>query len=108
MDVTKLAIGGVAIIPLVAGLVQFSKRLKVQGNALLVEAFVLGVVFAATAGAISLDLIPALAVPWIQVAFIGLAGGVAGAATTGLYDLAKSLLRPQTILSAEIPERESG
>ena len=92
MDISKLAIGGVAIIPLVAGLVEFSKRLNVKGNALLVEAFVLGAVFAAIAGAISLDLIPALAVPWIQVVFIGLAGGVAGAATTGLYDMAKALL----------------
>ena len=54
MDISKLAIGGVAIIPLVAGLVEFSKRLNVTGNALLIEAFVLGVVFAAIAGAISL------------------------------------------------------
>jgi len=95
MDISKLAIGGVAIIPLVAGLVEFSKRLNIQGNALLIEAFFLGAIFAAVAGAISLDLIPLLAVPWIQVVFIALAGGVAGAATTGLYDLAKGLVSRQ-------------
>ena len=96
MDISKLAIGGVAIIPLVAGLVEFSKRLNIQGNALLIEAFFLGAFFAAVAGAISLDLIPLLAVPWIKVVFIALAGGVAGAATTGLYDMAKGwFARPQ-------------
>jgi hypothetical protein len=91
MDVTKLAIGGVAIIPLIAGLVEFSKRLGLKGNQLTIEAFVLGAVAAGIAGAIGLNLIPALVLPWVQVVFIGLSGGVAGVAASGLYDMAKRL-----------------
>lgn len=91
MDIMKLAIGGVAIIPLIAGLVEFSKRLGLKGNLLTVEAFMLGALSAGVAGAIGLDLIPAIALPWVQVAFIGLAGGVAGVSASGLYDLAKRL-----------------
>jgi len=92
MDFSKLAIGGVAIIPLIAGLVQVSKGLGLGGYWLKVEAFILGAIFAGLAGAMSFDLIPILAIPWIQVAFIALGGGVAGAATTGLYDMIKPLL----------------
>jgi uncharacterized membrane protein YuzA (DUF378 family) len=91
MDVTKLAIGGVTVIPLIAGLVEFSKRLGLKGNWLTVEAFVLGALSAGIGGAISFNLVPALVLPWVQVAFVALAGGVAGVSASGLYDLAKRL-----------------
>jgi len=92
LDVAKLAIGGVALIPLIAGLVEFSRRLGVEGKGLLAEAFALGVVFVAVAGAIQEGVIPEAGLAWVRVVMWGLAGGVAGVATSGVYDLVKKMV----------------
>lgn len=89
MDIGELAIGGALILPLISGLVEFSKRLGLSGNALTVEAFLLGGIFAAVAGAISEGLIPALALPWVRVAAIAIGGAIAGMSVSGNYDLLK-------------------
>ena len=88
MDVSKLAVGGVVLIPLVVGLVQFAKR-WLSGDKLVILAFALGAVFTSVAGAQAEGLIPDAAMPWIKVSVYALAGGIAALSATGLYDLAK-------------------
>lgn len=93
MDISKLAIGGIALIPLTVGLVEFSKSFGVKGWALRLEAFLIGLVLAGLAGAIEFELVPALALPWIRVGAIALAGAIAAVSACGLYDLAKPLIK---------------
>jgi len=91
-DFQSLAIGGVALIPLVLGLVEFSKKLGVQGNWCVFESFVLAAVFGMLAYAIDAELIPLAAVPWISMVVVGLGCGVFGLAATGIFDLVKPAL----------------
>jgi hypothetical protein len=93
LDVGELSKIGALLIPLVAGLVEFSKRLGLSGNWLKVEAFLLGLGFAFVAGAVKEGLIPQMALPWVRVIVGSLAGGVAGAAISGNYDLVMKILR---------------
>lgn len=80
------------LIPLVVGLVQLSKRLGVSGSWLILESFVLADVFGMVAYAINEGLMPALAVPWIRMAFAGLGCGVVGLSASGLVNLSKQAL----------------
>lgn len=82
------AISGIAVLPLILGLVEFGKKLGVKGNGSTVLALVLGVFFASLYMAMQQGLIPEVALPWISVGVFGLAGGLAAA---GLYDLGKRL-----------------
>lgn len=91
MDFAELAIGGVALIPVIMGLVEFSKKLGAQGKGLIVEAFGLGVLLAGVWGTIEFGLMPEPALPWVKVAAVALGGGVAALAAVGDYDLAKRL-----------------
>lgn len=88
----QLAIGGVLLVPLVVGLVQISKKLGVTGNWLVVEAFGLADLFGMLAYAVNEGLIPAPAVPWIAMVFVGLGCGVVGLAASGLVSLGKQAL----------------
>lgn len=88
MDYASLAIGGVAVIPLIVGLVEFAKRLGLQGEGCTVLSAVLGFVFIALAYSIESGMMPEAAVPWIILFVVGLGGGLAAA---GLYDLSKRL-----------------
>jgi hypothetical protein len=83
MDFT---LAGVAIIPLVLGIVEFAKKLGLRGEGSLVLAVVLGFVFSGLVHAMGTGLIPEAAVPWISMVIVGLAGGLGAA---GLYDLGK-------------------
>ena len=89
MDLTNVAIGGVSIAVLIPGLVEFSKKLGLKGNGLVVLAFVLGTLFAGVYGALELGLIPDAATPWVTVCVLSLGGGVAGLSLCGYYDLVK-------------------
>ena len=91
-DFQSLAIGGVLLIPLVVGLVEFSKRLGVQGAWCIIEAFVLSFVSGCLAYTIDSGMMPSPAVPWITMGFVGLGCGVVGLSATGLYDLSRSLV----------------
>jgi hypothetical protein len=91
-DFASLAIGGVLLVPLVIGLVQVSKRLGVDGNWLIVEAFVLASGFGMLAYAINEGLVPALAVPWIRMVVVGLGSGVVGLVASGLVSFGKQVL----------------
>ena len=88
-DFGQLAIGGVLIIPLVLGLVEFSKRLGVSGNGCTIEAFVLAAAFGMVAHAIGTGMMPVAAVPWVTMVVVGLGCGIAGLAATGIYDLGR-------------------
>lgn len=80
---SNVQVGIVPLILITLGLVEFSKRLGLEGKALLVEAMVIGVVFY---GAQMLaEMYPVIA-PWVQLIVFGLGGGLA---TTGLYDFSK-------------------
>jgi hypothetical protein len=89
VDFSQIAIGGVSMILLVLGWVEAAKKLGLEGKWLTVLALVLGTLLAGLWKALSAGLIPAPAVPWIEVAVVGLGGGLAA---TGLYDLAKRML----------------
>ena len=88
-DFQALAIGGVLIIPLVLGLVEFSKRLGVSGNWSTIEAFALAAAFGMVAHAIETGMMPHAAIPWVQMVVVGLGAGIAGLAATGIYDLGR-------------------
>jgi hypothetical protein len=86
MDFENMAIGGVALIYLVPGLIEFAKKLGLAGTrAIVLVGFVLGVVFAGTAAAIGEGLIPEIALPWVRVAALSLGGGVAVLSSMGHY-----------------------
>lgn len=84
LDISKLA--EFALVLLIPGIVETSKKFGVAGNWSLLEALVLGFVFVALAEAINLGLVPPGAIPWIRVFVMGLGGAVAMA---GYYDLFK-------------------
>lgn len=77
-------IDGISIILLIVGLVELVKKFGVEGNKLTAISVVVGIVVGV--GFKLYNMIPAAA-PWIEVAVVGLAFGLAA---TGLYDLAKN------------------
>lgn len=98
LDFSSLAIGGVALIPLIVGLIEFSKSLGIKGAWLKAEAFALGVAFISAWAMIEIGLMPAVAGPWVTVAVIGLGGGVVAAlASMGGYDLIKRLFGSKSV-----------
>jgi len=88
VDFSGFEIGGVSLLLLVPGVVEFSKSaFGVKDR--LAEALTvgLGCAFIGLAQAIALELVPALALPWITVAVVGLGGGLAIA---GYYKLVQN------------------
>ena len=81
-----MEIAGVNIAAFVLGWVSFAKEMGLAGKWLTLLAVLLSSMSAALFEALSLDLIPAGAVVWITVVWVGLGGGVA---LCGWYDLAK-------------------
>lgn len=82
-------LGEYAILLLVPGIVETSKKLGLAGNALLVESLILGFVFVGLSQAIVEGLIAGAVLPWIRVVAIGLGGALA---VSGYYDLFKKFL----------------
>ena len=81
-----LAIGGVLVLALIVGIVEFTKKFGVDGNWLIVETFVLAFAFGGLALAIQEGLISGPALVWIEL----VVGAIAFAlAACGLYDLGK-------------------
>ena len=83
MDFT---LAGVALIPLVLGLVEFAKKLGVNGNGSLILSVALGFVLSGVVYAVQGGLISEAAAPWINLVIVALSGGLGAA---GLYDLGK-------------------
>lgn len=87
MDWSSFEIGGVSLLLLVPGIVQFSKSVfGIKDRAAEALTVGLGVGFIGLAQAIALKLVPDAAMPWITVAVVGLGGGLAIA---GYYKLVK-------------------
>lgn len=86
IDFSTFMIGGISVIALVIGWVEFAKRLGVSGTGCQVLAAVLGTLFVALSQAIQMGLVPEPWVPWITVVVVGLGGGLAA---VGLYDMVK-------------------
>jgi len=87
-DVTTIVIGGVGLSYLLPRLIEFLKVLGLKGKpAIWGVAFGLGISFAGVASAISQGLVPVAALPWVNVAVMGLVGGVATCAAIGDYTL---------------------
>jgi hypothetical protein len=87
-------IGGVALIVMIVGLVEFSKRLGVSGKWLLVEAMVLGMVFYGANKAA--EMYPAIQ-QWLELAVYTFGGGLAA---TGIFDVVNKRL-PEIELDGE-------
>jgi len=89
VEYSQVAIGGMAVIPMVIGLMQFAKKLGLRGNALVVAAFSVLTLVGGVAGAISEGVMPEVAIPYIDVAFYALGLAVTGMASMGLYEVGK-------------------
>ena len=107
-DFQALAIGGVLIIPLVLGLVEFSKRLGVSGNWCTIEAFVLAAAFGMVAHAVDTGMMPQAAIPWVQMVVVGLGAGIAGLSATGVYDLGKRAMGSWAAYPPDVAHRPGG
>ena len=79
-------IAGVAILPLILGIVEFLKEFGVQGKYSRLAAVALGFVFYGLLYANESGLMPAAAMGWVNLVVFALAGGLGAA---GLYDLGK-------------------
>jgi len=92
-DLSQVAIGGVVLIPVVIGLMEFAKKMGLRGKPkpLMIAAFCLLIGFGFLSGAISENLIPGPALPWIRVSVLALGFAVVGMASMGVYDVAKKL-----------------
>lgn len=79
-------VGGVALIVVIVGLVEFSKRLGVGGKWLLVEAMVLGALFY---GADKAATMWPVVQPWLELVVYTIGGGLAA---TGIFDVVNKRL----------------
>ena len=90
MDVTEIAIGGVALVWLIPRLTEFLKVLGLTGKRnIWIAVFVVGLLFSGVAAALSEGLIPAIALPWVRVGAVALGGALAACASIGEYELQK-------------------
>lgn len=79
-------VGGIALAPLILGIVEAAKQFGVNGRGSQVLSFALGIFFVGLAQAMSQGLIPELYIPYVVWAVTALAGGLAA---MGLYDFGK-------------------
>ena len=86
-EFAELAIGSVAVIPLVLGLVQFGKKFGLDGNWNIVAAVLLGILFGGIAYGIDQSLLPSTWIPYIKWVVYSLSVGFSVA---GLYDVGKT------------------
>lgn len=86
LDFASLAIGGIALIPLVIGLVQVIRNLGVSGNPLTFYALGIG----AIAGLLfKISQMFPIAQPWVELVIFTVGFALFALAATGLYDLGK-------------------
>jgi len=86
MDLEHFVLNPAALLVLIFGLVEYVKGFGLQGNALRVLSLLIGVILATS---FKLRELYPLASPWIEVAFFGLAAGLAA---SGVYDFLKGRL----------------
>ena len=85
-DFTVLLVGGVPLLVVIFGLVEFTKSLGMKGRGLTIISLLLGIFFG-IAYRIAMDGIPVGYAAWFIVVFFGLALGLI---TSGFYDFANS------------------
>jgi len=85
----NLVVGGISVAALIFGIVEAAKQFGVTGKWSQALAMVLGFLFIGLAQAISQGLIPAEALPWIELVVTALAGALAA---NGWYDFGKRVL----------------
>jgi len=103
-ELSQLTIGGVMLIALIVGLMQFAEKFGLRGKALMGVAFAVATLFGGVAGAIGEGLIPAAALPWIRVTVMALGFAVVSISAMGLYDVAQTFKHEP--IQGEILERE--
>ena len=81
-----VAIGGVALLALIPGIVECLKQFGVSGKGNIVVALVSGALLFGAAGAIERGLMPSNVIPWVELGVSSLAGGLTAC---GYYSMAK-------------------
>jgi len=81
---TDASIGGITLMVLVIGLVEFAKKLGLQGNTSIVAAAVLGLLFGVVYKV--MPIMPETYAFWVEAVVYGIAFGLSAC---GLYDVAK-------------------
>lgn len=85
-DFAALGIGGVSVAALVFGIVEVLKLFGVKDVGTRIAALVVGFVLTGIAYALSQGMIPEVAVPWITLVVVALAGAVAAMGFYGFVD----------------------
>lgn len=85
----NFAIGGISVAVLILGIVEAAKSFGVTGKGSQALALVLGFLFVGLAHAITVGLMPAAYVGWIELIVTALAGSLSA---MGLYDFGKRLI----------------
>jgi len=88
MSFEELAIGGIGLGFLIPGLIEFLKKIGLSGEKnILIAGAIMGFAFTSFAAALKLDLIPDVALPWVEVLAYGLGGIIVVASSIGHYDI---------------------
>ena len=77
-------LGEYALLLLIPGVVETAKEFGVSGKGSLALSLILGMFFVGLAQAIAQGLVPEVALPWINIAVVGIGGALAA---SGYYDL---------------------
>lgn len=96
MNLDELVIGGIGLVVLIPGLLEFLKKIGLSGEKpIIIVGAILGFVFTAFAAALNEGLIPEVALPWIRVVAYGLGGVIASMSSIGNYDIRKKFANHQ-------------
>jgi hypothetical protein len=95
-DFPNILVGGIPLIVVIFGLVEFSKRLGLKGNGLTIFSLILGAAFG-IAYRIATSGLPVVFAGWFEFTVFGLALGLVA---SGLYDFANSRFPKATEASA--------
>lgn len=89
-DFKLFELGGISVIVLVFGIVETAKKFGLSGTWCQILAIVLGALLVGASQAITQGLIPANAIPWINIVVIGAGGGLAAG---GVFDVIKKRMK---------------
>ena len=92
-----IVVGGIPLIVLILGLVEFVKKFKVAGNALIIVSMVIGTAFGVL---YKVSLEYTIVNKYFEWAVFGLACGLSAC---GLFDLVKNLLSKDQVVAYTVP-----
>ena len=99
MDLTLLLIGGIPIVLIVFGLVEFAKVFGLKGKWLTLTSMLLGLVFGFLYK-LAIEPIPTTFGGWVAIVVLGLAIGLT---TSGVYDFLNARFPKQTVGAGRDP-----